>query len=280
MKIYIDGEYFAKEQAKISVYDHGLLYGDGVFEGLRIYNGRVFRLDQHLERLCESASAILLEVPLGLDELRAAVLRTVELNGKENGYIRLIITRGVGSLGISPVNCARPSLIIIVDDIQLYPAEYYEQGLSLVTASTRRISADCLDPRIKSLNYLNNIMAKLEARQAGCMEAIMLNRNGNVAECTGDNIFYIKGEELVTPASTEGALAGITRDAVMELAPKVGLQPRYAVVTRHDLYSADECFMTGTAAEIMPVTTIDGRHIGQPGRYTKLLREEFFRLVG
>jgi len=252
MKIYIDGKYYDRAEARISVFDHGLLYGDGVFEGLRVYGGRVFKLKEHIERLYMSAKAILLDIPMTPDQMGNAVSEAVKVNGKENGYIRLIVTRGEGQLGIDPASCARPSVIIIVGDIQMYPDEYYEKGVAIITSSSRRMPSDCLDPRIKSLNYLNNIMAKLEARQAGCLEAVMLNGEGFVAECTGDNIFIVKNNELLTPAPYQGALDGITMQTVLELAESIGIKTHQTTMTRYDLYNADECFMTGTGAEIIP----------------------------
>ena len=270
MKIYIDGTYYAKEEARISVFDHGLLYGDGVFEGLRIYSNRVFKLKEHIKRLYMSAGAIHLTIPLSPDEMEKAVLTTVQMNQTENGYIRLVVTRGKGDLGIDPVKCPKASVIIIVADITLYPAEYYTKGISIITASTRRLPADCVDPRVKSLNYLNNILAKMEATQAGCLEAVMLNKQGYVAECTGDNIFIIKEKELLTPHPSCGILSGITRGTVLELAQNLGIKNRPAFLTQYDLYTADECFLTGSGAEVIPVITIDGRTIGngKPGEIT------------
>jgi branched-chain amino acid aminotransferase len=281
MKIYIDGGYYEKVDAGVSVFDHGLLYGDGVFEGIRIYNGKVFKLRAHIERLYQSAKAIYLEIPMSKDELEDAVLKTVEINQKDNGYIRLIVTRGEGPLGIDPIQCKSPTVIIIVADIQLYPEEYYKKGIEIITASTRRIPSDCLDPRVKSLNYLNNILAKIEARQAGCQEAVMLNTQGFVVECTGDNIFIVKDGELLTPLPCHGALDGITMRTVLELAESLGIRIRETTLTRYDLYNADECFLTGTGAEIVPVVKIDGRVIGNgyPGKVTRLLTEEFRRLL-
>ncbi|NOY65302.1 MAG: branched-chain-amino-acid transaminase [Nitrospirae bacterium] len=281
MKIYIDGGYYEKVDAAVSVFDHGLLYGDGVFEGIRIYNGKVFKLRAHIERLYQSAKAIYLEIPMSRDELEDAVLKTVEINQKDNGYIRLIVTRGEGPLGIDPVQCKGPTVIIIVADIQLYPEEYYKKGIEIITASTRRIPSDCLDPRVKSLNYLNNILAKIEARQAGCQEAVMLNTQGFVAECTGDNIFIVKDGELLTPSPCHGALDGITMRTVLELAESLGIRIRETTLTCYDLYNADECFLTGTGAEIVPVVKIDGRVIGNgyPGKVTRLLTEEFRSLL-
>jgi len=277
MKIYIDGNYFSREDARISVYDHGLLYGDGIFEGIRIYHGEIFRLEEHIYRLFQSAAAIKLEIPLSFEELIAAVVETADLNEKEDGYIRLVVTRGVGDLGLNPRLCLRPSIIIIVDDIQLYPEEFYRDGISIITSSIRRIPPDSLDPRIKSLNYLNNILAKTEALQAGVPEAIMLNRQGHVAECTADNIFIVRDGEILTPDPIEGALDGITRQVVMECALVNELLFYETPLSQYDLYTADECFLTGTGAELIPVTEIDGRMIGdgKPGQVFAELRETF-----
>ena len=281
MQIYIDGNWFDKDEAKISVYDHGLLYGDGVFEGIRIYGGTIFRLKEHVRRLYDSAKAIMLTIPMTAEEMEALLIEAVEKNSKADGYIRLVITRGVGDLGINPATCPKASVIVIVDDIALYPAEHYEKGIKVITASTRRNSPDALDPRVKSLNYLNNVMAKMEARQAGCLEAILLNREGKVAECTGDNIFYVRDGVLITPSGDQGALKGITRDVVIEAAEGIGTETRAVPTTLYDLYTADECFLTGTAAEMIPVTTIDGRSIGggKPGPETSKIREAFQALI-
>ena len=281
MKIYIDGKFFEKEEAKISVFDHGLLYGDGVFEGIRIYNGKIFKLEEHLERLNDSAGAILLSIPLTHSEMISAIHETVRLNAMADGYIRLIITRGKGDLGLNPLTCPESTVIIIVDHIHLYPEEHYQKGIRIITASTRRISSDALDPKVKSLNYLNNILAKMEAIQAGCLEAVMLNREGYVSECTGDNIFHVKKGVLYTPDSSSGALEGITRDTVLEAAEKIGLKTIISRVTRYDLYTSDECFLTGTAAEVIPVVEIDGRIIGEgvPGGWTANIREAFFNSI-
>ena len=277
MEIYIDGKYYDKADAKVSVFDHGLLYGDGVFEGIRIYNGKVFRIKEHIERLYESAKAIILEIPMTKEEMKAAVEDAVKVNERKDGYIRLVITRGEGSLGLDPASCKKATVIIIVSDIQLYPKEYYEKGIALVTVTSRRIPSECLDPRIKSLNYLNNIMAKLEAKQAGCLEAVMLNTQGFVAECTADNIFIVKEGRLLTPSVYHGALEGITRQTVMEIAEKIGIKSEETTLAPYDLYTADECFLTGTGAEIVPVVKIDGRVIGSgvPGKVTKILVENF-----
>ena len=281
MKIYIDGKYYNKADAKVSVFDHGLLYGDGVFEGIRIYNGKVFRIKEHIERLYESAKAIILEIPMTKEEMKAAVEDAVKVNERKDGYIRLVITRGEGSLGLDPASCKKATVIIIVSDIQLYPKEYYEKGIALVTVTSRRIPSECLDPRIKSLNYLNNIMAKLEAKQAGCLEAVMLNTQGFVAECTADNIFIVKEGRLLTPSVYHGALEGITRQTVMEIAEKIGIKSEETTLAPYDLYTADECFLTGTGAEIVPVVKIDGRVIGDgvPGKVTKMLVENFKKYV-
>ena len=277
MKIYIDGSFFSRDDARVSVFDHGLLYGDGIFEGIRIYHGEIFRLEEHIYRLFQSAAAIKLDIPLSFEELIAAVIETADLNKKKDGYIRLIVTRGVGDLGLNPRLCLRPSIIIIIDDIQLYPEEFYRNGISIITSSIRRIPPDSLDPRIKSLNYLNNILAKTEALQAGVPEAIMLNHQGHVAECTADNIFIVRDGEILTPDPIEGALDGITRQVVMECA-LVNELPFYETpLSQYDLYTADECFLTGTGAELIPVTEIDGRMIGdgKPGQIFAELRETF-----
>ncbi len=277
MKVYIDDNFFEKEEAKISVYDHGLLYGDGVFEGIRIYNGNIFKLNGHIDRLYKSAMSILLDIPLPKNELKAAIEETVKINEKKNCYIRLIITRGKGTLGINPMQCPKASIIIIVDDIQVYPEEYYDRGIAVITASTRRLPPDSIDPRIKSLNYLNNVMAKLEAIQANCQEAVMLNREGFVTECTADNIFIVRDDTIFTPISAYGALDGITKNTIIELAEKNGITAHDVPLTQYDLYNADECFLTGTGAEIMPIIQIDGRLIsnGEPGPVTQKLLRSF-----
>jgi branched-chain amino acid aminotransferase len=280
-KIYINGKFFDKADAKVSVYDHGLLYGDGVFEGLRIYNGKVFRLKEHIDRLYESARHIWLEVPMSRDALTEAVVSTVQANNKKDGYIRLVITRGAGSLGLDPRKTTDPQVIIIVDDISMYPPELYENGMEIVTASTIRNHPNALNPRIKSLNYLNNILAKIEAIRAGCHEAIMLNVNGEIAECTGDNIFVVKRGVVRTPPPHAGILEGVTRNTVMELAKVANIPMQEATLTRHDVYTADECFLTGTAAEVIPIVKCDGRIIGngKPGPITRQLRERFFQMA-
>ncbi len=280
-KIYISGKLYDKPDAKISVYDHGLLYGDGVFEGIRIYEGKVWKLREHIERLYEGSRSIKLEIPMSKEQMTEAVLSTVGANNKRNGYIRLIVTRGAGYLGVDPRKASNPQVIIIVDDISLYPPELYEHGLEIATVSTIRNHPNALNPRIKSLNYLNNVMALLEAVQAGCFEALMLNHKGEIAECSGDNIFLVKRGILRTPPTDAGILEGITRAAVIELAHAANIVVQEVALTRHDVYSADECFLTGTAAEVVPVVKCDGRLIGtgKPGPMTKQLREQFLRLV-
>jgi branched-chain amino acid aminotransferase len=275
-RVYINGKLYDKADAKISVYDHGLLYGDGVFEGIRVYHGKVFKHKEHIDRLYESARSIALEIPMGPGELMKAVEETVKVNNKINGYIRLVVTRGAGTLGLDPRKCD-PQVIIIVDDISLYPAELYESGLEIITASTIRNHPNALSPRIKSLNYLNNILAKIEAIRAGCFEAIMLNHNGEVAECTGDNLFLVKKGLLKTTPPDAGILEGVTRNVVLDLAKAAGIPTLECALIRHDVYTADECFLTGTAAEIIAVTKVDGRIIGsgKPGPVTKQLRERF-----
>jgi branched-chain amino acid aminotransferase len=281
MKIYIDGNFFDEKNAKVSVFDHGLLYGDGVFEGIRAYNGRVFRLTEHIERLFSSAQAILLKIPMSRKELMKAVVQTCRRNKIRDGYIRLVVTRGIGSLGLNPYTCKRGSVIIIADKIQLYPAEYYKRGLTIITVPTMRNVHSALNPAIKSLNYLNNILAKIEAINGGCEEAIMLNAQGFVAECTGDNIFLVKDGHLSTPPLSAGALYGITRGVVMELARQSGLSVSEPDVTRYDLFNADECFLTGTGAEIIAVVKIDGRIIGngRPGQITGRLIKRYHELT-
>lgn len=281
LKIYINGTLYDKEDAKISVYDHGLLYGDGVFEGLRTYGGKVFRLERHLDRLYESAKAIWLQIPMTKPDLTKAVNETVAVNNIQDGYIRLVVTRGAGSLGLDPNRTSDPQVIIIADSITLYPQEYYENGLEIVSASTIRNHPGALSPRVKSLNYLNNILAKIEGLQAGCVEALMLNHNGQIAECTGDNIFLVSRGELLTPPIDAGILQGITRDAVIELARQDGLTVREIPLTKHDVYISDECFLTGSAAEVIPVVKVDSRPIGdgQPGVITRKLITRFHELT-
>jgi len=281
MKIFIDGKFHSERNAKVSVFDHGLLYGDGVFEGIRIYHGSVFKLKEHIDRIFYSAKAILLEIPMTPAELMQATIATCRANKLRDGYIRLVVTRGIGTLGLNPRSCKKASIIIIVGKIQLYPPEYYQRGLDIVTVPTTRNLHNSINPAIKSLNYLNNILAKIEANNAGVEEAIMLNAEGFVAECTGDNIFIIKNGALFTPPLAAGALYGITRQTVIELAEQTGMKVSEPNLTRYDLFCADECFITGTAAEIVPVVKIDGRVIGtgKPGPITLKFSEEYHALT-
>ena len=276
MKIYLNGEFVAKEQAKVSVFDHGFLYGDGAFEGIRSYGRLVFRLQQHLDRLYETAHTMMIDIPLSKEQFSQAVIDTLKENKLDDAYIRVIITRGVGDLGLDPRKChGRPGVIIIADKITLYPAELYEKGMAIITVPTVRNHPEALNPQLKSLNYLNNILAKIEANTAGFNEAIMLDAQGYVAECTGDNIFILKQGVLMTPAT--GRLKGITRDVVLELARANQAQTLEGHLTRHEVYNADECFLTGTAAEIIPVVKVDGRQIadGEPGPFTRRLLKQF-----
>ncbi len=281
MQIYIDGTLHAPETAKVSVFDHGLLYGDGVFEGIRIYNRRIFRLDAHLERLYASARALALDVPLAPVALADAIRDTVRANRRPDGYIRVVVTRGVGELGIDPRSCPRPSVIIIVTDVRVYPRERYATGIAVVTSATRQVSHEAVDPRIKSLNYLKNILGKIDAHRAGVEEAVMLNAEGFIAECTADNIFVVRQGILQTPAALDGALEGVTRAAILELAAEAGMPAREGRLAQYDLYNAEECFVSGTGAEIMPVVTADGRQIGsgKPGPVTQRLSEAFHALA-
>ena len=279
--IYIDGEMLPESEAKVSVFDHGLLYGDGIFEGIRFYNGRVFRLDQHIRRLYDCARAILIKIPLTPEEMIAATCATVRANGLQDGYIRLVVTRGVGPMGLSPFKCPKPSVIIIADAIQLYSEAAYRTGLTMATVATRRPSHDILSPQVKSLNYLNNIMAKVEALQAGAEEGLMLNDVGLVAECTGDNIFIVRDGVISTPPLTAGALDGITRGAAFDIAKELGITIRERDFSRHDVFIADECFLTGTAAEVIAAVKLDGREIGdgKPGRVTQRVIARFRELT-
>ena len=280
MLIYVNGKLVPENEATVSVFDHGVLYGDGVFEGIRVYDGNVFRLKEHIDRLFESAKTISLDIGMTPEEMVQATVDTIAANEMRDAYIRLVITRGKGDLGIDPDKCSKPTVFIIVATIALYPPEMYEKGIPVATASTRRIPMECLDPRIKSLNYLNNILAKIEGKKSGVLEAVMLNHYGRVAECTADNIFIVKNGQVATPALTEGALPGVTRAAVLELAREQGLETCETMMGLHDLYNANECFLTGTGAEIMPVTSVDGRQIGdgKAGPTTKLLLEKFREL--
>jgi branched-chain amino acid aminotransferase len=281
LKIYLDGKLVDENDAKVSVFDHGVLYGDGVFEGIRAYNKRVFRLDEHLDRLYDSAQAIMLKIPLDKKEMKEAVLMTLRANKLNNTYIRLVVTRGKGDLGLNPKSCPKPTVFIITDKIILYAKELYYKGMEVATVPTVRNLVSAVDPQIKSLNYINNILAKIEANLAGVPEAIMLNKDGYVLECTGDNIFIIKNNILITPPVWLGVLAGITRNTVLELAKKLKIEAKEDVFTRYSLYTADECFLTGTAAEIIPVVKIDGRVIGNgiPGSKSLKLMKAFWALT-
>lgn len=280
-KIWLDGNIVDEAEAKVSVFDHGLLYGDGIFEGIRFYEGRVFRLREHIERLYDSAKAILLQMPWSIDEVIGYTLDTIRANGLTEGYIRLVVTRGVGDLGLNPYLCPAPSMFIIASGISLYPEEYYEKGLEVVTCGTRRPTPASLSPQVKSLNYLNNIMAKVEAIKAGAKEGLMLNEQGYVAECTGDNIFILKKGALITPPFSDGSLDGITRHVIFELCESLGIKITEASLTRYDLYTAEESFLTGTAAEVIPMVKLDDREIGdgKPGEVTLKLIEAFRSLV-
>jgi len=277
LKIFLGDRFVDQKQAKISVFDHCLLYGDGVFEGIRLYRGCLFRLLEHIERLYSSAKYIMLQIPMSRGALIEKVCETVRRNGLQDGYIRLVVTRGVGPLGLAPWECKKPTIVIIADKITLYPAEYYQKGLEIVTVPTRRSHVESLNPRVKSCNYLNNILAKIEASIAGALEALMLDHNGFVNECTGDNVFLVKNGCLVTPPIFLGALRGITRDVVMEIARQEGIPVHEEPFTRFDVFDADECFLTGTAAEVIPVVRVDRRPIGKgrPGRMTKRLSRLF-----
>jgi branched-chain amino acid aminotransferase len=281
-KIYLDGLIVDEADAKVSVFDHGLLYGDGVFEGIRFYNHRVFRLEEHIRRLYDSAKSILLTIPLTPQEMIAATCATIRANGLVDGYIRLVITRGVGPMGLSPYKCPKASVIIIVDTISLYSEEAYANGLTMATCSSRRPSHDILSPQVKSLNYLNNVMAKVEALQAGAEEGLILNDLGLVAECTGDNVFVIRDGFITTPPITAGALPGITRAAVIDIARELGLPLAERDLSRHDIYTCDECFLTGTAAEVIAATKLDQRVLGtgKPGPITQKIIARFREIVG
>ncbi|MEI8348573.1 MAG: branched-chain-amino-acid transaminase [Candidatus Omnitrophota bacterium] len=282
MKVYVNGALVDKAQAKISVFDHGFLYGDGVFEGIRSYSCLVFKLKEHIDRLFESAHSIMLDIKLGKEKTIEAVVRTLEANQLKDAYIRLIVSRGEGDLGLDPRKCkGNETIVIITDKISLYPERLYEEGMAIVTVPTVRNLPEALNPQIKSLNYLNNILAKIEAVNSGYEEALMLDHMGYVAECTGDNIFVTEGGELYTPPQCMGTLRGITRDAVLTIARKLKITTHEHVLTRHELYNSDECFLTGTAAEIIPVVKVDGRTIGtaKPGKITKLLMQEFKKIT-
>ena len=278
-KVWLNGELVPCAEAKISVFDHGLLYGDGVFEGIRSYGGKVFRMESHVRRLFDSARGIRLAIPMSQEEIAAAIVATLEANGLEESYIRVVVTRGVGTLGLDPNRCEKPSVIIITDKIALYPEELYRNGLEVITAATMRNHPNAVNPRLKSLNYLNNILAKIEAIDAGTLEAVMLNHLGYVAECTGDNLFIVRDGVLFTPPSSAGILEGVTRNEILSIARAFRIEVREENLTRHDIYVADECFLTGTAAEVIPVVVIDKRTIGdgKPGPLTRRLAEEYHR---
>ena len=280
--IYLNGEIVPEDEAKVSVFDHGYLYGDGIFEGIRAYNGRVFMMDEHIDRLYQSAKTIMLDIPLNKEEMEEAILETIRANELEDAYIRVVVSRGVGDLGLDPRKCPKATIVIIASAIQLYPEELYETGLKVITVPTRRNGPEMVNPRIKSLNYLNNIMARIEANLADAPEAIMLNSDGYVAECTGDNIFIIEGETLYTPPKYAGILKGTKREVVLEIAEELGLEVREELFTRHDLFNADECFLSGTAAEVIPVVEVDGRSIGdgQVGSKTTELIKRFREIAG
>jgi branched-chain amino acid aminotransferase len=281
MKVYIDGKFYDEKAARISVFDHGLLYGDGIFEGIRAYHGRVFKLKEHLDRLFCSAKAILLTIPISREKIAEAILECCRRNKLRDGYIRLVVTRGVGTLGLNPNRCKNASVIVIAGKIQLYPPAFYERGMEIITVPTVRNLHSALNPAIKSLNYLNNVLAKIEANNSGCEEAVMLNGEGFVAECTGDNLFIIRDGHLYTPPLSAGALYGITRRTVMDIALESGMEVSEPNLTRYDLFIADECFLTGTGAEIVPVVKIDGRVIGtgKPGPLTKKLVTQYHALT-
>lgn len=279
--IYLSGSFVTKDEAKISVYDHGFLYGDGIFEGVRAYSGNVFKLKEHLDRLYMSAKAIMLEIPCTKEEMEEIVCETLRRNKLEDAYIRIVVSRGKGNLGLDPFTCAKPEVIVITEALELYPKEFYEKGMEIVTVATRRNRPDVLSPKIKSLNYLNNILAKIEAYQAGVKEALMLNSEGYVTECTGDNIFIVKNGVLYTPPTYLGALEGITRNAIMDIAEELGYEVKEEPITVYDVYTADEVFLTGTAAEVIAVVKVDSRVIGdgRPGPHTKKLLDAFRKLV-
>ncbi len=281
LKVYIDGELYDKDDAKISVFDHGLLYGDGVFEGIRSYSGTVFKMDEHLDRLWESAEAILLKIPISKQQMAKDIRDTLAVNGIVDGYVRLVVTRGAGTLGLDPNGCDHPLVIIIADSIELYPPELYKKGLKIVTAARTRNHPTALDPRVKSLNYLNNVLAKVEGMESGCIEALMLNHKGEVAECTGDNIFLIRNGAISTPPDDAGILKGITREVVIGLARDAGIEVAEIPLAMDDVYAADECFLTGTAAEVIPVVEVDQRPIGdgKPGPITGDLMQRFHKLT-
>lgn len=282
MLVYLNGQFLPAEEAKVSVFDHGYLYGDGVFEGIRAYKGKIFRLRRHIDRLWDSAKAIRLTMPMSKEDLEDACREAIKVNDLDDAYLRVVVSRGAGDLGLSPFNCKEPTVVVIAGKISLYPKEMYEKGMAIVTAATPRNHPEALNPKIKSLNYLNNILAKIEALDRGVMEALMFNHQGYVAEATGDNIFLVRKGVLITPPESAGVLLGITRECVMELAKKLGITVEERDINRYDIYVADECFLTGTAAEIISITSVDGRTIGDgtPGPVTNKLLDSFRALVG
>lgn len=275
--IFLGGEYVKKEDAKVSVYDHGFLYGDGVFEGIRVYSGNIFRFREHLERLYRSAKSIMLEIPYSYEELSDIIIQTVQKNNFSDAYIRVVISRGQGDLGLDPFSCNNPQLVVIVEQLAIYPKHLYNSGLEIVSVGSRRNAPDVLSPKLKSLNYLNNILVKIEANLAGASEALMMNNQGYIAECSADNIFIVKGNQMFTPPGYIGALEGITRGAILDIAAELGYEVKEEPFTRHDVYTADEVFLTGTAAEVIAVVKVDGRQIGDgtPGKATKTLLGAF-----
>ncbi|RSK28060.1 branched-chain-amino-acid transaminase [Bacillus sp. HMF5848] len=279
--VYVNDSFVRKEDAKISVYDHGFLYGDGVFEGIRVYSGNVYKMQDHIERLYHSAKAILLTIPFSKDEMTELIIEAVRRNNYEDAYIRVVVSRGVGDLGLDPYNCKKAQVIIIVEQLAIFPKHLYETGIDIVTVATRRNRPDVLSPKIKSLNYLNNVLVKIEAHLANVNEALMLNDQGYVAEGSADNVFIVKGEQLITPPTYVGALEGITRNAIIEMAMDLGFDVKEEPFTRYDVYTADEVFLTGTAAEVIAVVKVDGRGIGEgvPGKYTQILLKEFRKRV-
>jgi branched-chain amino acid aminotransferase len=279
--IYLDGKLVPESEAKISVFDHGLLYGDGIFEGIRFYNGRIFRFEEHNRRLYDSAKALLLNIPITPSEMTQATVETIRANGLRDGYIRTVVTRGKGSMGLSPYKCPKPTVFIIAASIQLYPESAYETGLVMATVATRRPRHDVLAPQVKSLNYLNNVMAKVEAIQAGAEEGLMLNDQGLVAECTGDNLFIVRDGVIFTPPLSAGALDGITRRVAVEIADELRIPIREREISRHDIFTADECFLTGTAAEVIAAVKLDQRVIGsgKPGAITQRIVGRFRELT-
>ena len=281
MTCWINGSFVDKDKAVVSVFDHGLLYGDGVFEGIRVYAGRIFKLHAHVQRLYESARSIMLEPPMAHEEMESVISEAVVRDGAMESYVRVVLTRGPGTLGLDPSSCSRPTLIVIVDKVQLYPAELYESGIEIMTSALRRVPTECLDPRIKSLNYLNNVLARADATRSGCHEALMLTTQGNIAECTADNVFIVRGGELLTPHPSAGALDGITMRTVMEVASDHGIKADFATLVPDDLYRADECFLTGTGAEVVPVVKVDGRQVGtgSPGLVTQQITNAYRELV-